>query len=342
MLLFDNLPDEIKIKIVLNNNATTLARLARVSKNWYCLAEDNYLWKSRLIEDFHIPAKSAELLQKCLDCGYKQVYRYWQQYYPKKPWVTLLNYNLQNMLRMLKAKHSIEIKPEYFYHRPWFDSFYHVNALCYLMTVRHLSINESLIEMDKIDADGAYLLSQGMTREEMCHLNYVQMATIIDSRKEWFNQGLTVNQLRESGNWFNTEEHKLTFLELIHKKFKNLTPAEALVEIQGLNSEQVKSIRKQGFSRNDVAGLNHLQLGTLIALHQFGLKSDALRHRNWSNSVCHHALLMKLVEGEHKAVNDALSAVNQLTEQQAKNILRGDPKDKPAKIKYQMSHQLTT
>src|ERR1700733_12569690 len=96
MKFFELLPTEVRLEILSKLPPSSLGIVAQLSKTQNMLAEDNYLWHRKLIEDFYFTNNSVIDLHDRLARSYKQVYKYCVEY--------KLNPSQQNAILQFKNK----------------------------------------------------------------------------------------------------------------------------------------------------------------------------------------------------------------------------------------------
>lgn len=324
------LPVEINLNILKNCTIASLGRLARVSRDFHVLCQDDNIWKIRLIADYKISTSSAELLKRIVGIDFKSAYKRWK-HYETSPY-TWKNHG--SLFGDFYKNPNIVLNNSICNGRDWFDSFNHDQAFIYLIESRKLSVTEAMIELESTTESEALSLSQGCTRAELLDLD--EMGFNCYQRRVYFQyrlKGIKVNDLLGC-EWFNTYNHIFTMNTLTDR---DLTPVQALAEMKDLTLDQVHFLgnSRNCLERNDVVGLNSLQLHTLVALSSYGLTSDELRNRSWGNSDYHHRSLKLMIQFEGVSLDEALSFVDTLNDPQAKNISQGLPKDYPRTLSFQ-------
>jgi hypothetical protein len=206
----------------------------------------------------------------------------------------------------LEVLHDKGLTPALLLPRPWFNISSHRYALTSLTREhgeRNMTIQQALQEIDKLEYYQADAISKGLWRADVLDLTRKQCFALSMLHR----QGLTRAHL-SGKSWFNGDGHYEALNYLIIKC--NMSPAAAMLEIDGLESFQAAAISK-GLTRTDVIGMPFDSCYALRDLHSHGLTRAHLENHHWLTELHFKALKILMLHGNDANLNadDAIDLI---------------------------------
>lgn len=269
---------------------------------------------------------------------------------------SILNESQQNVVSLY------DVPENEFEGRDWFNDFYHVRALEYLLYDKKFPLKDVFAILDNLNADQANGIYRGLDRSNVVGLTSYQINTIIkfglsheevkglneyqiNAYLKLRDQGLTIEQVRKC-YWLTSAVHvrALGYLYTVRKlpldeAFKHLSE---LNEIQasslyyGLTPDEVTDLEQCGVDtlitakkyqglqkKSDVVKLNSTQIDIVKDLFHWGITSDQVRAHPWLLTYNQQRALSYLVAECFFSFDKAIAEIKDLKDYELEKIRSG-------------------